>query len=78
MTSMLESDSGEHKEIPLALKKKAEAAASTPAKSAIVSVHNPDDLEEIGRLHMEIEDLRRSMQTNSYVPEVADAVVQAS
>ncbi|KAF2159531.1 hypothetical protein M409DRAFT_30006 [Zasmidium cellare ATCC 36951] len=50
----LDSDS-EHEEDSRIVKKK----TITPTKPAALSVHNPDDLEEIDRLQKEIEELRR-------------------
>lgn len=38
-------------------------------------VHSSDDLEEIDRLHKEIEDMRRSMRSITYIPKVADVSV---
>ncbi|EME48637.1 hypothetical protein DOTSEDRAFT_67620 [Dothistroma septosporum NZE10] len=44
---------------------------------AALSTHNPEDLEEIGRLHMEIEHLRQMLPKLATTPPAKPAVIKA-
>ncbi|KAK4508776.1 hypothetical protein PRZ48_002515 [Zasmidium cellare] len=57
----LDSDS-EHEEDSRIVKK---TTTTTPTKPAVLSVHNPDDLEEISRLQRELNELRRTTTRGS-------------